>query len=977
MPINTRSKTRSGQPPDLVTSSRANPPRRLTDSRQGNAVVVDNNEAGSPSVVAANGNHLVASFTIGKCKKPRCMTCPLFSTNYNFKSNVTQKNYTLENPSGENLNCQSQNVIYLLTCNNCNIQYVGETTTRLNERMNRHRTATSGCQHIINHFKDTCVGATFSTQILEKFSGSGYIHNKVCPDARSKRLDREEYWMKTLRTLYPYGLNERARENGDDDTLIGSLFPPLPRTGERQIRTRHKRNVYHQAHSFVNFFDQLNSLLNNNLNISFNTIRIILNKTKKKVLKDIAASILCRDPNIHYHINKEQWYHYILDIIDTKLYKNKTPSKRKKDPPKNICTVDFLNKGLEFIRLSSIIKLPANISHLPEQLQCQENIPVVTYKLGATIRNKILNYKDTVESIYIDEDVSFITNTGDCQCSDSEFCDPHHKHIVTGDLRIVENTKLRKLLSKGPNYREPCTINFNKCISAITAALTTCITNLSDKYKIKAAKFTTWKNTIMSNVIQKIAYLKTKTLPSPTKSTLNDPDVMAYLEELRRHFVIVPIDKAANNFSFICKKYYVSRILQEVGLNGSPSTTYNNVDIPKADIINDNANYCNKFDLKLTEKQKALPIMYWLPKMHKTPIGCRFIIASKQCSTKPLTKVISIVFKMIFNTVESFHNKSRFYSRLNKFWVVQNSFPVTDKLDKINIKNNAKSISTYDFSTLYTKIPHDLLIQILCEIIDFIFKGSMRNRIGFSEKSVYWTSKGVDKRFFTKDSLKAAVKHLISKCYFVVGNTVFIQKIGIPMGIDPAPFWANLFLYHYERKFITTLGSQRNNRGFKYHGVMRFIDDLCAINDGGDFGNSFLDIYPPELELKVEHEGPHATFLDLDISIAGNRFIYKLYDKRDNFNFFIVRMPQMTSNIPSTVFYGSVLSEFLRIARCTLLFEDFIPKANQLFKRMVTQGGNKSLISRQILKACLRHPAAFLKFNQLPQNILTAITAGQ
>ena len=37
----------------------------------------------------------------------------------------------------------------------------------------------------------------------------------------------------------------------------------------------------------------------------------------------------------------------------------------------------------------------------------------------------------------------------------------------------------------------------------------------------------------------------------------------------------------------------------------------------------------------------------------------------------------------------------------------------------------------------------------------------------------------------------------------------------------------------------------------------------------------------------------------------------------------------MCSNIPSAIFYGSVLSEFLRIARCTLLFEDFIPKANQ------------------------------------------------
>ena len=71
---------------------------------------------------------------------------------------------------------------------------------------------------------------------------------------------------------------------------------------------------------------------------------------------------------------------------------------------------------------------------------------------------------------------------------------------------------------------------------------------------------------------------------------------------------------------YICKKYYVARILEEVGLNGSTSPTYNIVNICKAEIINTNAEYCNKFDLKLTEKQEALPIMYWLPKMHKKPI---------------------------------------------------------------------------------------------------------------------------------------------------------------------------------------------------------------------------------------------------------------------------------------------------------------------------------------------------------------------
>ena len=601
----------------------------------------------------------------------------------------------------------------------------------------------------------------------------------------------------------------------------------------------------------------------------------------------------------------------------------------------------------------------------------------MTYKLSNTVRSKILNYKATVESIVIDEEVSFTTETDDCQCADSSFVDQHHQHIITGDLRLIENAKLRKLLTKGPNYREPRAINFNKCLTAITSAVNECIDKISEKYKIHLSEFSVWKTHVIDKVKEKIKFLKTKTLPSPTRPVLSDPEVISYLEQLHRRFVIVPVDKAANNYAFICKKYYVARILDELGLNDKPSETYNMVNIPKCDIIKENSDLCKSFGLTVTEKQKTLPMMHWIPKMHKDPIGCRFIIASKDCSTKPLTQAVSKVFKMIFNTVESFHNKSLFYSRINKFWVVQNSFPVLDKLNRINCKMKAKSISTFDFSTLYTKIPHDLLIEVLNDIIDFVFKGSVRNRIGFSSKSVYWTTKGVEKRFFTKDSLKATVEHLITKCYFTVCNTVFMQIIGIPMGIDPTPFWANLFLYFYEKRFMSNLGSQNCLRGYKYHGVMRFIDDLCAINDEGDFGKSFLEIYPPALELKVEHEGNHATFLDLDITIVDNRFIYKLYDKRDNFNFFIVRMPQMSSNIPSSVFYGSALSEFLRIARCTLLFEDFSPKATELFRRMIKQGGDKNILCKQIKEAYHRHQEAFSKFNISPDEMISVITAGQ
>ena len=158
--------------------------------------------------------------------------------------------------------------------------------------------------------------------------------------------------------------------------------------------------------------------------------------------------------------------------------------------------------------------------------------------------------------------------------------------------------------------------------------------------------------------------------------------------------------------------------------------------------------------------------MYWMPKMHKKPIGARFIVASKHCSTKPLTNVVSRVFKVLYQQVESFHKKSFFYSNYNKFWVVENSFPIIEKLNKINTRKKAKSISTFDFSTLYTTLPHHLLIKVLTEIIEFVFKGSIRNKIGFSQFSIYWTSKGTDKRFFTKQSLIYVVTFLIQNCYF-------------------------------------------------------------------------------------------------------------------------------------------------------------------------------------------------------------------
>ena len=53
--------------------------------------------------------------------------------------------------------------------------------------------------------------------------------------------------------------------------------------------------------------------------------------------------------------------------------------------------------------------------------------------------------------------------------------------------------------------------------------------------------------------------------------------------------------------------------------------------------------------------------MYWLHKFHKTPVGARLIIVFKNCSSKPLSGVISKNFKTLFKYFENFHNESPIY----------------------------------------------------------------------------------------------------------------------------------------------------------------------------------------------------------------------------------------------------------------------------------------------------------------------------
>ena len=63
------------------------------------------------------------------------------------------------------------------------------------------------------------------------------------------------------------------------------------------------------------------------------------------------------------------------------------------------------------------------------------------------IRNRILNCKGAVQSIIVDDEIPFSSSAGTCDCERCTFCNEKYGLIITENLRLTANIKLRILLS--------------------------------------------------------------------------------------------------------------------------------------------------------------------------------------------------------------------------------------------------------------------------------------------------------------------------------------------------------------------------------------------------------------------------------------------------------------------------------------------------------------------------------------------------
>ena len=142
-------------------------------------------------------------FSCEKCPK-NCVDCTyLEKKGEYFYSTSLKRRFKIR----QNVNCESQNVVYLVTCKKCKIQGVGE-TTNFKKRMANYRTC------IRNHKISCNIDKHFVES--EDHSLNDFDVQIICmlerPPKKKKDLQVrlkqfEGYWQVKLCTLIPYGMN--------------------------------------------------------------------------------------------------------------------------------------------------------------------------------------------------------------------------------------------------------------------------------------------------------------------------------------------------------------------------------------------------------------------------------------------------------------------------------------------------------------------------------------------------------------------------------------------------------------------------------------------------------------------------------------------------------------------------------------------------------------------------------------------------
>ena len=161
-------------------------------------------------------------------------------------------------------------------------------------------------------------------------------------------------------------------------------------------------------------------------------------------------------------------------------------------PKRRFIKIFFHHKAIYKVNLTNIFHNKLVESKVPIYFQ-ERDPPLISCQYTQNISRSVFNYNQTLYDIDVD---NYNTTSSSCDCESSPSRYEPHGHVITGDLRIVKNRNLRRLLEKGPKYREQNTVDWKLNEKIITKAIDDYSNNYNKREAYRMSALEEWSEIV-------------------------------------------------------------------------------------------------------------------------------------------------------------------------------------------------------------------------------------------------------------------------------------------------------------------------------------------------------------------------------------------------------------------------------------------------------------------------------------------------
>lgn len=849
-----------------------------------------------------------------------------------------------------------EGVIYALWSPFSRKLYVGQTSKSPFHRYMQHywKSLTKPNRPVSKFFR-ACGFRNVFVFPLEVISRSYLQHTnpkKRLRHFRQLATERECYWIERLHTYRPRGLNvefsvrNRQRPHRCFNPF-NRLLNPMPhiRVISRSKDQRPSQDI--RWYAFRDYRRRCAYLVRRWRNKTLTSV--VLSSYKRSVLWRMLAVV--RSSN---HGFEEEEANATASFLQTFLLLRK---RAKVQRSSDVCplVIEWRTRDIDRLRLRRILESEEVMTAFPGEFPQRL---VIAKRLPKTIASTVQNFSQ----------VAMVSSQGgdealECSCRKLfpakvgrlDGC------VYTGDLSLVRNQSLRKILQYGLNFRTG--VLFPNVHDAIADGLSALASRLSKSLAIERSRFEPWIREVL-----RAAHTLMEAVPANSHGLPMKRTARKYLRFLQKHLVIVPTDKAARNASFICKRLYHRILSKEFSESGAYETQLCSLE----DVVRAHTEF---LDPKHLFGSDRLGYLYFLPKLHKPVASQRFIASLADCTTTHCSRLLTKALALVLHTLREKDDTNIRITGVRRYFVVDGYEEVADFIHKYRrTSHTMRNLYTGDFSTMYTTIPHDDLLlrigqcvkeaweyQAKCDAVDLTSLRIQVTGTGQHDSAKWVRTRSNTAVSFADncaklscDDLMELVTFLVNNIFIMNGGVIRRQVVGLPMGTNCAPKLANLYLYTYESSFIDRVTHVLGLEAARlFHLYCRLIDDVMSLDNpivqdyinlsapvnlerrDGEVGG----IYPSALVLGETTVSPSEVhFLGMTIRDLRGSLVMDLFDKRSTFPFDVIRYPHMDSNIPSSIPYGVFTGALSRIYRIGSTSKVFVERVRETIATFHQQG---------------------------------------